>query len=265
MRKFITLDQSAIMDWGLNYTEAVLFSWFYALPSWAGSITHNNQTYFFASYAKACEDLPVLTNKPDTMYRYYKKVESAGLIKILIKEGRVFVALTEKAKTWNTERNVVKNINSDNHPTNTEVHPTNIGQSSEIARTNVRHIDSNTIDSQNRISPKSPFSNPENSPHAWGQGEFLNEEFVLSKENPKKVIENLPLKKFDLNFSNLEKAFQYPLVIELPKKQMKIVIKPARNDWNEKEKESAIKVGYRLQALKVPLLENYITYLKFYI
>jgi hypothetical protein len=114
-------------------------------------------------------------------------------------------------------------------------------------------------------SPKSPFLNPENSPHAWGQGEFLNEEFVLSKENPKNVIENLPPKKFDLNFSNLEKAFQYPLVIELPKKQMKIVIKPARTDWKETEKQSAIKIAYRLQELKVPLLENYLTYLKFYI
>ena len=265
MRKFITLDQSAIMDWKLNYTEAVLFSWFYALPSWAASITHGNQNYFFASYAKACEDLPVLTNKSDTMYRYYKKVQSAGLIKILILEGKVYVALTEKAKTWNTDRGLPKNNNSDNYPNPSDKHPSNLGQSSEEPRTIIRHIDSNTIDSKDSISPKSPFSKTESSPSAWGQGEFLNEEFMLSVKNHKSVIDNLPPKNSQINLDTLEKIFKSPLIIEMPKLGITLHIKPYSESWGEHEKQNALKYGYKFKELKVPLLENYLTYLKFYI
>jgi len=261
MRKFITLDQSAVIDWGLSYPEAILFSWFYSLPSWANQYIHDGKTYFFASYSKACEDLPALTNKNDTMYRYYKKLESAGLVNVLIHQGKVFVALTEKAKTWNTER---QTTNSDKNPTTSDNHPNKLGQPSEEVRTDIRHIDSNTIDSNDRvISPKSPLA--EISPNAYRPGEFLNEEFKLSESNPKEVIDSLPLKRSEVNLEYLEKAFGRPLSIYLPNKNVRIILEPVKENWTYQQKENAFKLAKILKHLKVPLLENYYTYLKFHI
>lgn len=79
---------------------AYLFDWIYSLPSWASSIVLPEGTFYFASKTKAIEELPLLTDKLDTMYRHYKSLEDAELIKLIKLDGKDYVSLTEKAKKW---------------------------------------------------------------------------------------------------------------------------------------------------------------------
>jgi hypothetical protein len=101
----IQIDQSHSIEWGLNLSEATLFSFCYNLPAWAETAVINNQVWYFASRNKAIEEMPLITDKPDTVYRLYRALQSKGLIewqKIGVKD---YVRLTDKAKEWNSEKN----------------------------------------------------------------------------------------------------------------------------------------------------------------
>lgn len=102
MKYSITIDNVTAQKWGLSVSHAYLFAWIYTLPSWAKPLVVDGRTYFFASKNKAVEELPLLTTKVDTMYRYYKQLEEMGLI-YLTKQGKKdFISLTVKAREWNT-------------------------------------------------------------------------------------------------------------------------------------------------------------------
>ena len=96
MKYSITIDNVTTTKWGLKIAEAYLFAWIYALPSWAESATIENETYYFASRNKVIEELPPLTDKPDTVYRYYKKLQDAGLIECIKIGAKDYVRLTKK-------------------------------------------------------------------------------------------------------------------------------------------------------------------------
>ena len=118
-------------EWGLNIQLAYLFSWFYELPSWAESVTIEGESYYFASKNKAVNELPLLTDKPDTMYRYYKKLENLDLVNIKKIDGKDYVNLTSKSKEWNSSLGR-ESDNSENNPnalgkeseTNSDLNPT---------------------------------------------------------------------------------------------------------------------------------------------
>lgn len=120
MRFNSTINNVKSAEWGLNIQQAYLFSWMYELPSWASKIDVEGVTYYFASKTKAVEELPILTEKTDTMYRFYKQLESLGLIMITKVNNKDYIALTDKSKTWN-------NWQSDNSENN----PTELGNKSE--------------------------------------------------------------------------------------------------------------------------------------
>lgn len=130
--KFTSLiDNYHTGKWGISLQEAYVFSWMYDVPSWAKTIIIDNEIWYFASKTKAIADTnKVLTEKPDTMYRYYKKLEEKGLIenKKLGKED--YIRITEKGKQWNslgkkseysennpTELGKKSEFNSENNPT----------------------------------------------------------------------------------------------------------------------------------------------------
>ncbi|MXV39363.1 hypothetical protein GO491_11860 [Flavobacteriaceae bacterium Ap0902] len=128
MRYSSYINNIKALEWGLDLKTAYLFSWFYELPSWAESIVIGGKVYYFASKNKALEELPILTDKVDTVYRYYKKIEELGLIKTKKIAGKDYIYLTKKAKNWNaknTEFNTLGNKSdtrkqirhSDNNPT----------------------------------------------------------------------------------------------------------------------------------------------------
>lgn len=120
MRYNSTINNVKAKEWGLTIQQAYLFSWFYELPSWASKVMIENEIYFFASKNKAIEELPILTDKPDTMYRYYKQLEELKLVIIKKIDGKDYIALTELAKQWNLSKSEYSENN-----------PTELGNSSE--------------------------------------------------------------------------------------------------------------------------------------
>lgn len=98
---FIThIDNQRVIEWGLNCTEGALVDWFTRLPQWADKVIIGNDVFYFASRHKAIEENPMVTTKPDTMYRHYKKLASIGLIEIKKIDGKDYIKLEEKVKDW---------------------------------------------------------------------------------------------------------------------------------------------------------------------
>lgn len=129
MRYSSTINNVKSKEWKLNIQQAYLFAWFYELPSWADKVVIGNDIYYFASKNKAVEELPILTSKKDTMYRYYKQLEVLGLILIKKIDGKDYIAITEKGKLWNYSKSDTSEINpstlGNKSESNSEINPTN--------------------------------------------------------------------------------------------------------------------------------------------
>ncbi len=126
MRYSTTINNLRAYEWGLDIKLSYLFAWFYELPSWADKLIIGNEAYYFASKTKAVEELPLLTDKVDTMYRYYKSIENHGLIVLKKVDGKDYVSLTEKGKKWN-----YLSDGSENNPSNSENNPSPVGNPSD--------------------------------------------------------------------------------------------------------------------------------------
>ena len=100
MQYTVTINQVKALEWGLNSQQALLFAFVYESPSWANPIKTDTGIYFALSKSKIVEELPLLTDKPDTAYRMLKVLEDAGLIELRA-EG---VRLTDKGREWNPNR-----------------------------------------------------------------------------------------------------------------------------------------------------------------
>ena len=101
MQYTITINQPKALEWGLNAQQALLFAFVYECPSWANPIKTDSGIYFALSKAKIVEELPLLTDKPDTAYRLLKALRDAGLIELSSTSSITLIRLTEKAKEWN--------------------------------------------------------------------------------------------------------------------------------------------------------------------
>ena len=130
-------------EWGLNLNLAYLFSWMYELPSWADKVIIENNIYYFASKTKACEELSLLTDKKDTMYRYYKQLEEKNLILIKKIDGKDYISLTEKSKQWNSSDNseINPSVLGNKSELNSEINPTyNINKNNNINKDNMHTL-----------------------------------------------------------------------------------------------------------------------------
>ena len=104
MRYTISIDQTHSIEWNLSLSEAALFSFIYSLPSWAEQIHVNGQTWFFASRNKAIDEMPIITDKADTIYRLYKSLQSKGIIDWQKFGEKDCILITEKGKNWNSSK-----------------------------------------------------------------------------------------------------------------------------------------------------------------
>ena len=150
-------------EWGLNLNLAYLFAWMYELPSWANKVIIGDKIFYFASKNKACDELSLLTDKPDTMYRYYKKLEKAGLIYLKKIDSKDYVCLTEKAKTWNLSDS------SDKNPSNSDKNPDKVGNESES------NSDKNPTDNTNQNNNKT--SNNTSKDNSKKSSDFSKKDF----------------------------------------------------------------------------------------
>jgi len=105
MQFTVTINQVKALEWGLNSQQALLFAFVYGCPSWTKPIKTDDGIFFALSKAKIIDELPLLTDKPDTAYRMLKALEEAGLIELSSTSNITLFRLTEKAIEWNQKLN----------------------------------------------------------------------------------------------------------------------------------------------------------------
>lgn len=77
----VSINQPLTLAYGLTLSRACVFDYLVKGIAWATDIMEvDGKTFFYLSRVKAKNDLPMITDKADTMYRHYKGLENAGLI-----------------------------------------------------------------------------------------------------------------------------------------------------------------------------------------
>jgi len=139
MQFTVTINQAKALEWGLNSQQALLFAFVYGCPSWAKALKTDDGIFFALSKAKIVEELPLLTDKPDTAYRMLKALEEAGLIELSSTSNITLFRLTDKAAEWNKKQD-----GSEKYPTppqtkgrkkirsTSEKSPSKVGKKSEL-------------------------------------------------------------------------------------------------------------------------------------
>lgn len=131
MRFSTYLNNKKCMEWQLNAQQGILFSLLYDCSNWAKEVIVDGQTYYFVSRNLVINELPMFFEKPDTVYREFKKLFEKGLIKYKKNEKMDLIRITEKGKEWNFsnfENNSEKNPSSEE---NSEKNPRKLGKKSE--------------------------------------------------------------------------------------------------------------------------------------
>jgi DNA-binding PadR family transcriptional regulator len=143
MKYTINIDQVKSLEWSLTLSEAALFSFVYALPSWAEQMHIGGQTWYFGSRNKAVQEVPIITDKPDTIYRLYKSLQAKGLIEWQKFGEKDVIRLTDKAKEWNTVTDQAASHKTDEKTT--------LGKKSELPRKKIRATSENFPTYKNTI------------------------------------------------------------------------------------------------------------------
>lgn len=105
MQFSIYLNQPRALEWGLNLPQACFFSFLFEVPSWATPLVIDGQVWYSVGKQKLMDELPILTDKADTIKRYMKSLEGFGLIERKTQYRGVdsipLFRLTDKARCWN--------------------------------------------------------------------------------------------------------------------------------------------------------------------
>ena len=188
MKFYININQKFAVEHGLNTSEAIVFAWLYELPSWAESILIGNKTYYFCSRNKAAAELPLISDKPNTFQKLYKKLEAKGLIEI-IKIGKAeYIAVTDLGKGWYLSSGEPKKeaTKSEKKIQNEENFPQTAEKSSEIGKNfpkNEENFPTNNI-YKNNINNNIIYRSREKefSRNSQQKGEVVEAEFIEPKE-----------------------------------------------------------------------------------
>ncbi|CAI8804004.1 phage replication protein [Pseudomonas zeae] len=139
MQFTVTINQVKALEWGLNSQQALLFAFVYGCPSWTKPIKTDDGIFFALSKAKIIEELPLLTDKPDTAYRMLKALEEAGLIELSSTSNITLFRLTEKAIEWNQKLDgsekyptLPKNEGRKKIRSTSEKNPSKVGEKPEL-------------------------------------------------------------------------------------------------------------------------------------
>ena len=187
MQFTLSINQEKALEWGLNTQQAVLFSFIYSCPSWCNPVQTDDGIFFAISKAKIIEELPLLTDKPDTAYRILKQLKGAGVIEMSSTSSITLVRITERGKEWNRKTD------------GSEKYPSRVGKISEQGRKNIRagsekyptNQDTSNQDTSNQLKPFAPHGECAPDPVT------VDQQPAEQKPAPKK----LAAKKIDLDYS----------------------------------------------------------------
>ena len=85
----------------MNAQQAMLFAWLYSVPSWADAQMIGDEVFYNVAKTKIIDELPLLTDKPDTAYRLLKQLEKIELIQLASQSNKTYFRLLKKALSWN--------------------------------------------------------------------------------------------------------------------------------------------------------------------
>ena len=130
MKYTMFIDQVHSIEWGLNLQEAAIFNFLYSVPTWAEAKLIEGKLFYHASRNKAIQDYPIVSEKPDTIYRIYRRLQSAGVIEWMKDGLKDMILITKKGKQWN---------NSEKNPTLIQ----ELGKKSDQTRKKIRNSSEN--------------------------------------------------------------------------------------------------------------------------
>ena len=123
----ILIDQRFCIEYKLNLQQGAIYKFCYDLSTWAESIQYLGNTWYFASRNKVVDELSLVTDKPDTVYRIYKQLTEKGVIFWTKNGGKDYIRLEKNiAKNWN-RKNFRVEKESEKNPKKAE----NLGKKSE--------------------------------------------------------------------------------------------------------------------------------------
>jgi len=105
MKYNIYINQQKAVEWGLTTQQAILFSYIHDLPNWADCHVVSGISYFYITKQKIVAEIPMLNCKPDTIYRWMKKLLEIGVIQVMQNGMGNLIRITKKGATWNGEVN----------------------------------------------------------------------------------------------------------------------------------------------------------------
>lgn len=126
MQYTLSINQTKALEWGLNAQQSMLFSFIYECPSWCRPVTQDGEVFYAISKQKIVDELPLLTDKPDTAYRLLKQLEAKGVVALSHTPGITLVRITDTGKTWNHDHK------------GSEKYPSKVGKKSDAPRKNIR-------------------------------------------------------------------------------------------------------------------------------
>lgn len=110
MRYSLYINQPVAIELGMENTiEAILFDYLIIAPTWAEPIIVDNQVYYWVARQKICDEHPLLDLKPDTVYRYLKKLNDKGLIHYIKQGKKDCICITKIGKKYITNTMSEKN------------------------------------------------------------------------------------------------------------------------------------------------------------
>lgn len=69
MQYLVAINQVKALEWGLNAQQVMLFAFLHLVSKWADSREMDGIAWFSVDKGKVIEELPLLTDKHDTLYR----------------------------------------------------------------------------------------------------------------------------------------------------------------------------------------------------
>lgn len=97
MKQQINIDQENTIKWRLTLREAIVFSYLHDNVQGTGRTAQYARSYLI-------EQLPIVTDKSDTMYRILRSLDDKGLIFHKKSDKWDSVTLLSKSYPWSTHR-----------------------------------------------------------------------------------------------------------------------------------------------------------------
>ena len=109
MRYNLYINQVKALEWKLTLSESIMFGYIAESIGWKKKFMLSGVLYYWMAKTKVIKDIPLLTDKPDTVYSIYKSLHKKGLIVYKNYKKKDLIALTPKGISWH-------NKNSDSNP-----------------------------------------------------------------------------------------------------------------------------------------------------